>query len=29
LINNGFKEVYNLSGGHKQFSKMHLKDGNK
>ena len=26
LINNGFKEVYNLSGGHKQFNKMHLKD---
>ena len=26
LINNGFKEVYNLSGGHKQFSEIHLKD---
>jgi rhodanese-related sulfurtransferase len=26
LINNGFKKVYNLSGGHKQFSKVHLKD---
>lgn len=23
LINNGFKEVYNLSGGHKHFSNMH------
>lgn len=23
LLNNGFKEVYNLSGGHKQFSRTH------
>ena len=29
LINNGFKEVYNLSGGHKQFSKVHVKDATK
>jgi NADPH-dependent 2,4-dienoyl-CoA reductase/sulfur reductase-like enzyme/rhodanese-related sulfurtransferase len=29
LINNGFKEVYNLSGGYKQFSKTHLKDDKK
>ena len=29
LINNGFKEVYNLSGGHKQFSEVHLKDNTK
>lgn len=29
LINKGFKEVYNLSGGHKQFSKVHLEDGTK
>lgn len=26
LINKGFKEVYNLSGGYKQFSKIHSKD---
>ena len=26
LINNGVKDVYNLSGGHKQFSAVHLKD---
>jgi NADPH-dependent 2,4-dienoyl-CoA reductase/sulfur reductase-like enzyme/rhodanese-related sulfurtransferase len=26
LINKGFKQVYNLSGGYKQFSKMQLKD---
>lgn len=26
LINNGFKKVYNLSGGYKQFSKMYSKD---
>lgn len=25
LINNGFKKVYNLSGGQKQFNKVHLK----
>ena len=29
LINNGFKKVYNLSGGHKQFSKVHVKDATK
>ena len=26
LLNKGFKEVYNLSGGHKQFSKANLKN---
>lgn len=26
LINNGFEKVYNLSGGHKQFNKVHSKD---
>jgi len=25
LLNKGFKKVYNLSGGHKQFNKMHIK----
>jgi len=29
LINQGFKKVYNLSGGHKHFSKMNLKDNTK
>lgn len=24
LLNNGFKDVYNLSGGHKQYSKVHV-----
>lgn len=29
LINKGFKKVYNLSGGHKQFSKVHSENGKK
>jgi len=29
LINKGFKKVYNLSGGHKQFSKVHSENDKK
>ena len=29
LINNGFKKVYNLSGGHKQYSKVHPRNKTK
>lgn len=29
LINKGFKNIYNLSGGHRQYCKIYLKDGNK
>jgi len=29
LLNNGFKDVYNLSGGHKQYSKVHVMNKNK